>query len=71
MEKVTTAKRLLIVKLYLSGLSYDEIATKCGVSKGTVANVIAELRAGKFPEAADVGEHIERAWPMPCGEQGG
>ena len=59
MEKVTTAKRLLIVKLYLSGLSYKEIATKCGVSIGTVANVIAELRAGKFPEAADVGEHIE------------
>jgi len=59
MEKLTTAKRLMIVKLYLSGLSYKDIATKCGVSIGTVANVIAELRAGKFPEAADVGEHIE------------
>ena len=60
MEKVTTAKRLVIVKLYLSGLSYDEIAAKTGVSKGTVANVITDLKAGRFPEAANVGEHIEQ-----------
>ena len=45
--------------MYLSGLSYDEIAAKTGVSKGTVANVVNDLKAGKFPEAADVGEHIE------------
>ena len=54
MEKLTTAKRLQIVKLYLSGLSYDEIAAKTGISKGTVANVVAELKAGNFPEAANV-----------------
>ena len=59
MEKVTTTKRLVIVKQYLSGLSYDEIATKNGVSKGTVANVIADLKEGRFPEVADVREHIE------------
>jgi len=29
------------------------------VSKGTVANVIAELKAGRFPEASDVREQIE------------
>jgi len=59
MEKLTTAKRLQIVKLYLSGLSYDEIAAKTGISKGTVANVVAELKAGNFPEAANVSELIE------------
>jgi predicted nucleic acid-binding Zn-ribbon protein len=59
MERLTPKKRLTVVRLYLSGLSYDEIAAKCGVSKGTVANVVAELKAGSFPEAADVGEHIE------------
>jgi transcriptional regulator with XRE-family HTH domain len=60
MEKVSTTKKLSIVKQYLSGLSYDEIAAKSGVSKGTVANIVTELKAGKFPETADAVEHIEQ-----------
>ena len=59
MERLTAKKKLAVVRLYLSGLSYDEIAARSGVSKGTVANVVSELRAGVIPEAADVGEHIE------------
>jgi len=49
----------MIVRLYLNGLSYGEIAAKVGVSKGTVANVITELKAGRFPEAGDVSDQIE------------
>jgi len=60
MEKITTTKRLTIVKQYLSGLSYDEIAAKSGVSKGTVANVVTELKAGRFPEATNAVEHIDQ-----------
>ena len=60
MEKLSTKKRLNIAGQYLSGLSYDEIAAKSGVSKGTVANVVAELKAGRFPEATDTAEHIEQ-----------
>ena len=59
MERLTAKKKLAVVRLYLSGLSYDEIAAKCGVSKGTVANVVAELKTGTVPEAADVTEQIE------------
>lgn len=59
MERLTPRKKLTVVKLYLSGLSYDEIASKAGVSKGTVANVVTELKAGNFAEAADVGEQVE------------
>jgi predicted nucleic acid-binding Zn-ribbon protein len=59
MEKLPTKKRIAIVRQYLSGLSYDDMAAKTGVSKGTVANVVNELKAGRFPEAADVGEDIE------------
>ena len=59
MERLSARKKLAIVRQYLSGLSYDEIAVKSGVSKGTVANVVVELKAGRFPEAADVVEHIE------------
>lgn len=59
MEKLSAKKKETIIRLYLSGFSYDEIANKTGVSKGTVYNVIADLKAGKFPEVANVGEHIE------------
>jgi transposase len=59
MERLTAKKKLAVVRLYLSGLSYGEIAAKIGVSKGTVANVVTELKAGTIPEAADTGEHIE------------
>jgi hypothetical protein len=59
MEKLTAKKKLTVVRLYFSGLSYDEIAAKSAVSKGTVANIIADLKAGNFPEAGDVGDQIE------------
>jgi len=59
MERLSAKKKVVVVRGYLSGLSYDEIAAKSGVSKGTDANVVADLKAGRFPEAADVVEHIE------------
>jgi transposase len=59
MERLSAKKKGTIIRLYFSGLSYDEIVTRVGVSRGTVFNVIAELKAGKFPEAADAGEQIE------------
>jgi predicted nucleic acid-binding Zn-ribbon protein len=59
MERLTAKRKLSVVRLYFSGLSYDEIAAKIGVSKGTVANVVAELKAENFPEAGDVGDQIE------------
>lgn len=59
MEKLSLRKQLIVVRLYLSGLSYDEIAAKANVSKGTVANIVSELKAGRFPEAGDVSEQLE------------
>jgi predicted nucleic acid-binding Zn-ribbon protein len=59
MEKLPTKKRIAIVRQYLSGSTYDDMAARDGVSKGTVANVVNELKAGRFPEAADVSEDIE------------
>ena len=41
-EKLSAKKKASVIRLYLSGLSYDEIAAKTGVSKGTVANIVAE-----------------------------
>ena len=60
MERLSAKKRNAIVRDYLSGLSYSEIAAKHHVSTGTVANVVADLKAGRFPEAGDVREQIEQ-----------
>jgi archaellum component FlaC len=59
MEKLSMKKQLTLVRLYLNGLSYSQIVAKTGVSKGSVANVIAALKAGQFPEAQLPAEQIE------------
>ncbi len=59
MEKLSAKKKVAVVRQYLSGQSYNEIAAKSGISKGTVANVVADLKAGRLPEAADLVDQIE------------
>ena len=59
MEKVSAKKRMTAVRLYLAGMSYDDIAAKASISKGTVASVISDLKAGRFPEAGDVSEQLD------------
>ena len=58
-EKLSIRKSLSIIRLYLNGLSYGEIAAKAGVGKETVANVIAGLNAGKLPEVGDAADQVE------------
>ncbi len=60
MEKLSARKRAAIVGDYLSGMSYIEIGARQHVSTGAVAGVVADLKAGRFPEAGDVGEQIEQ-----------
>ena len=60
MERLSARKRSAIVGDYLSAQSYSKIAAKHHVSTGAVANVVADLRAGRFPEAGDIGERIEQ-----------
>jgi len=59
MEKLSAKKKLTVVKLYLSGLSYNEISVKIGISKGAVSGIIAELKGGGFPEFADLTDQVE------------
>jgi len=60
MQELSINKKLKVIKLYLNGFPYDEIVDKTGVSKGTVANVIAALKAGQFPEVSTIPEEIEQ-----------
>lgn len=59
MEKLSLRKQLTIVRLYLNGFSYNEIATRAGVSKGTVANVVADLKAGRILDIQEPAEQLE------------
>ena len=59
MPALTMQKRLSVVRHYFDGLSYEEIARKSGVAKGTVANVIGELKAGHFPQVRGLEDQLE------------
>ena len=59
MQELSLKKKMNVIKLYLEGFSYDEIAARGNISKGTVANVISELKAGRFPEYSDLSEQLE------------
>jgi predicted nucleic acid-binding Zn-ribbon protein len=59
MEKLSLRKQFSVIKLYFSGLPYKAIAGKAGISTGAVANVIADLKAGNYPEVGDISEQVE------------
>ena len=59
MDKLSAKKTIAVVRQLLSGLTYDEIAAKTGVSKGAVAGIVADLKAGVFPEVADLADQVE------------
>lgn len=59
MIKLSMEKKLLIIRLYFDGLSYAEIASKAGASTGTVANTVAELKAGQLPGIEDINDQLD------------
>ena len=48
MKEISRAKKLEVVQYYLLGYSYEEIARKSNVSKGSVVNIIKEVGEGKL-----------------------
>jgi len=59
MKELTERKKVEILRLFLEGYSYDEIATKSDVSKGSVVNIVNDFRAGHFPAFSDVGDLVD------------
>jgi len=59
MREIPLKKRMEVLKLYLEGFPYDEIASKIGIAKGSVVNIIKELRDGKYPEFDSVLEIVD------------
>ena len=49
MVEIPAERRMWVLKLYFLGMPYDEIAAKVGVAKGSVVNIIGELKKGSYP----------------------
>lgn len=52
-------KKVQVVRLWIAGESYEPIAKRAGVAKGSVANVIGEVRAGRFPALTDLRDEVD------------
>ena len=59
MNEISTHKRIRVIKLFLTGLSYDEIAQQAGIAKGSVVNIINEFREGFLPVPPDMTEYVD------------
>lgn len=48
MPPITQRKKMSVVRYYLQGYSYQEIADRAGVAKGSTVTILADLKDGKF-----------------------
>lgn len=59
MREINIHKKTRIIRLYLRGLSYDEIVGQIGVSKGSVVNIVNDFREGKLRLPPDMSEYVD------------
>jgi len=50
MREIPAKKRMEVLRLFFEGLPYEEVGGRVGVSKGSVVNIVTELRDGHYPE---------------------
>ena len=48
-REIPQSKKREVVRLYFEGLPYDALVKRTGVAKGSVATIVEDLRAGRFP----------------------
>jgi len=49
MKEIKTSIKLKVVKLFLGGDTFDEIAQQLGIAKGSVVNIVDDFRNGFLP----------------------
>jgi mevalonate kinase len=59
-KEITINTKIKVIKLFLSGLSFDEIAQQCGIAKGSVVNIVNEFREGHLPLPPGMMEYIDQ-----------
>ena len=59
LKEVSSIKKMKVIKLFISGLSYDDISQQVGVAKGSVVNIVTEFREGTLPVPPDMIEYVD------------
>jgi len=59
MKELTYSKKVQVIKLFLTGLSYDEIGQQVGIAKGSVVNIIVEFREGYLSLPPGMTEYMD------------
>ena len=59
MKELSLKKRKCIIRLYIEGMSFNEIACGANVTKAAVGYVILKLKTGQYPEFTGLSEPIE------------
>jgi predicted nucleic acid-binding Zn-ribbon protein len=59
MRELPLEKRTKVIKLFLEGFSYDEIAEQLGVAKGSITNIVEEIRTGSLPLPTDIAGYVD------------
>lgn len=59
MRHIEENRKARVIKEFLNGLSFDEIAKQVGVSHGSVVNIINEFRDGTLPLPQGVSGYID------------
>ncbi len=56
MRGISEYTKRKVIKLFLTGVSYDEISHELGIAKGSVVNIVNDFREGRLilpPESAE------------------
>jgi transposase len=59
MKEISVNQKVKVIKLFLCGLSYDEISQQVGIAKGSVVNIVNEFREGLISLPPGVSEYVD------------
>jgi len=59
MREITQNIREQTVKLFLQGITYDDISWKLKIAKGSVVNIINEFREGDLSLSGDMTDYVD------------
>lgn len=66
-KEISESTRLRVVRLYLEGLSYNDIAAKVAVGKGSVVAIIQDLKEQRFPQFENIADLVDGMRDMAVG----
>jgi hypothetical protein len=59
MRELSAQQKSMAIKMFLEGCSYDEISSKLGVAKGSIANIVEDIRTGSLSLSSDIAGYVD------------